>query len=60
MAFQKTKIDPALGKKVNNYLEKVGLQIPTTDLLKTDASKKIEVIEHHLVEVWKTLGMDLS
>lgn len=60
MAFQKTKVDASLGRQVNDYLKKQGLQTPTTDLLSVDASKKIEIIEDHLTQVWKTLGMDLS
>ena len=60
MSFQKTKVDAALGQKVQAHLEKIGLATPTTDLLNEHASAKIEKIEDNLVEVWKTLGMDLS
>ena len=45
MAFQKTKVDASLGRKVNAHLEEQGLQTPTTDLLSVDASAKIEKIE---------------
>lgn len=60
MSFQKTKVDSTLGRQVNQHLESIGLQTPTTALLGVDASKKIEIIESHLTEVWKTLGMDLN
>jgi GTP cyclohydrolase I len=60
MSFQKTKVDAALGIKVQAYLESIGLATPTTELLNADASTKIAKIEHHLTEAWKTLGMDLT
>jgi len=60
MSFQKTKVDAALGHKVQAHLESIGLQTPTTDLLGADASSKIAKIESSLVDVWETLGMDLS
>jgi GTP cyclohydrolase I len=60
MSFQKTKVDAALGIKVQAYLESIGLATPTTELLSADASTKIAKIEHHLTEAWKTLGMDLT
>ncbi len=60
MSFQKTKVDAALGAKVQAHLESIGLHTPTTDLLNADASSKIGKIEDHLIEVWKTLGMDLT
>lgn len=60
MAFQKTKVDPALGMEIRNLLISKGLETPTTDLLFTDAKTKIEKIEGHMTEVLKTLGFDLT
>jgi GTP cyclohydrolase I len=60
MAFQKTKIDSELGKKVHEHLLSLGLETPTTELLKTDNKEKIDKIEHHMNEILKTIGLDLT
>lgn len=61
MSFQKTKIDSKLGHEIQAHLEQLGLQTPICqDYLNVDAKDKIEKIEHHMTEIWKTLGMDLT
>jgi GTP cyclohydrolase IA len=60
MAFQKTKIDSELGKSVHEHLAKLGLETPTTPLLEQDAKVKIEKIEHHMTEILKAIGLDLT
>ncbi len=61
MAYQKTKTDVNLGIEVHNHLLSLGLETPTIDeKLYVDNKEKIEVIEKHVTEIWKTLGMDLT
>lgn len=61
MAFQKTKIDSKLGYEIQAHLESLGLHTPVnTDMLNRDNREKIDIIQHHMTEVWKTLGMDLQ
>jgi GTP cyclohydrolase I len=60
MAFQKTKIDSALGERVHNHLLSLGLETPTTPLLDIDAKEKIEKIENHMSEILKIIGLDLT
>lgn len=59
MSFNKTKADPELGKKVHEYLMKVGVETPTVSngLSRTD---KIEIIEKKFADIMNTLGLDLS
>ena len=59
--FQKTKVDSDLGVEIQQHLESLGLHTPVIhDTLQVDAKDKIAKIEHHMTEIWKTLGMDLS
>lgn len=58
--FNKTKTDPVLGLKVQTHLTNLGLHTPTTSLLSIAASEKIDQITHHMTQVWRTLGMDLT
>lgn len=60
MTFQKTKTDPELGERVHQYLLKIGVETPTTDLLFKDNREKIEKIELLQKEIALTLGLDLT
>jgi GTP cyclohydrolase I len=60
MSFQKTKIDSVLGEQVHQHLLSLGLETPTTNLLKIDNKEKIEKIESHMTEICKILGLDLT
>ena len=59
MAYNKTKTDPDLGRRVHEHLVKVGVETPVTDngLSRTD---KIELIESNFNQIMKTLGLDLT
>ena len=59
MAFNKTKTDPDLGRRVHEHLVKVGVETPVVDngLSRTD---KIDQIEKHFIDVMKVLGLDLT
>jgi GTP cyclohydrolase I len=59
MAYNKTKTDPELGRKIHEHLVKVGVETPVLDtgLSRTD---KIEKIEGHFTEVMKALGLNLA
>jgi len=59
MAYNKTKTDPELGRKIHEHLVKVGVETPVVDtgLSRTD---KIEKIEGHFIEVMKALGLNLA
>jgi GTP cyclohydrolase I len=59
MAYNKTKTDPELGRKIHEHLVKVGVETPVLDtgLSRTD---KIEKIEGHFTEVMKALGLNLT
>jgi GTP cyclohydrolase I len=61
MAFQKTKVDADLGQRVHEHLIKCGVETPMNkDLLYVESRDKIEKIQHHFTEIWKTMGLDLS
>ena len=59
MSFNKNKCDPELGRKVHDYLVKMGVETPTVDngLSRTD---KIEIIERKFKDIMEALGLDLS
>lgn len=59
MSFQKTKIDSELGCRVNEYLERKGVQTPIreNDL---SAQQKVDIIEQKMVEILEVLGLDLT
>ena len=59
MAYNKTKTDPDLGRRVHEHLVKMGVETPVIDngLSRTD---KIELIEKNFHEVMKVLGLDLN
>ena len=59
MAYNKTKTDPDLGRRVHEHLVKVGVETPVVDngISRTD---KIDQIEKHFIDVMKVLGLDLT
>ena len=57
--MNKDKTDPELGKKVNDYLKKVGVQTPTVKSDLTD-NEKIDEIQKKFTEIMDILGLDLS
>lgn len=59
MSFNKTKTNPELGLKVHEHLVKMGVETPQVKS-KLDRKEKIEIIESHMREIMKTLGLDLS
>jgi GTP cyclohydrolase IA len=59
MSFNKTKTNPELGLKVHEHLVKMGVETPQVKS-KLDRKDKIEIIESHMREIMKTLGLDLS
>ena len=59
--FDKTKVDPILGKKVREYLVKVGVETPINEqALSVENKKKIDILEEAFTTIWKTVGMDLN
>lgn len=59
--FDKTKIDPILGKKVREYLIKMGVETPiNSEALAVENKKKIDILEDAFTTIWKTVGMDLN
>ena len=59
MAFDKTKTDPVLGKKVHEYLMSVGVETPVIDN-GLSRKEKIDTIENNFKEIVTTLGLDLE
>ena len=59
MSYNKTKTNPELGRKVHEYLVSVGVETPTVEN-NLDRKEKINIIEQHMTEIMKTLGLDLS
>ena len=59
MAYNKTKTDPELGRKIHEHLVKVGVETPVIDtgLSRTD---KIDKIEGHFDEIMIALGLNLT
>lgn len=61
MSFDKTKVDPILGKKVREYLIKMGVETPiNNEALAVENKKKIDILEDAFTTIWKTVGMDLN
>jgi len=61
MSYDKTKCDPALGKKVREYLIKMGVETPINNVaLSVENKKKIDILENAFTTIWKTVGMDLN
>jgi GTP cyclohydrolase IA len=59
MSYNKTKTSPELGRKVHEYLVRMGVETPTIDN-KLARGEKIDIIEHHMTKIMETLGLDLS
>ena len=59
MAFDKTKTDPVLGKKVHEYLMSVGGETQVIDN-GLSRKEKIDTIENNFKEIVTTLGLDLE
>lgn len=59
MSFNKQKADPVLGRKVHEYLVKVGVETPTVEN-NLSRSDKIEIIERKFKDIMETLGLDLN
>jgi GTP cyclohydrolase I len=59
MSFNKQKTDADLGRKIHEYLLKMGVETPTIEnnLSRTD---KIDIIERKFKDIMETLGLDLS
>ena len=61
MSYDKTKCDPVLGKKVREYLTKMGVETPINEsALAVENKKKIDILEEAFTIIWKTVGMDLN
>jgi len=58
MSYNKTKTDPELGKRVHEYLVKVGVETPTLENT-YDRKTKIDMIERHFIGIMSILGLDL-
>ena len=59
MAYNKTKTDPALGRKVHEHLVSVGVETPVIDN-GLSRNEKIDKIQSHFNEIVTTLGIDLK
>jgi len=59
MSYNKTKTGPELGKKVHEYLVKMGVETPTTNI-SLDRKDKINEIEKHFKYIMQVLGLDLD
>ena len=61
MAFQKTKIDPELGRRIHKHLINKGVETPLNENnLYKETKDKIELLEKHFTEIWTTVGLDLN
>jgi GTP cyclohydrolase I len=60
MSYNKTKTDSELGRKVHEYLVKMGVETPTIDTSKLDRKDKIDEIEKHFAAIMHVLGLDLT
>jgi len=59
MAYNKTKTDPDLGRRVHEHLVKMGVETPVDNngFSRTD---KIDLIEEHFKNIMNVMGLDLS
>jgi len=55
-----SKNDAKLGVEVNDYLTKIGINTPLTELVHADRQEKIEKITQLTVQILETLGLDLT
>lgn len=56
----KAKQNEQLGREVNEYLVKVGVQTPMTDLVEVSNDIKLQLIEEQTRDMLLTLGLDLT
>jgi GTP cyclohydrolase I len=56
----KSKQNEELGRAVNDYLVKMGVQTPMTDLVNTSNAIKMNTIKRDIESTLKTLGLDLT
>jgi len=59
MSFNKQKADPELGKRVHEYLVKMGVETPTIQTM-LDRKDKINEIEKSFKYIMQVLGLDLD
>ncbi len=59
MSYNKTKTDPELGRRVHQHLVECGVETPTVEN-NLERKEKISIIEDHMAQIMKTLGLDLS
>lgn len=55
-----SKNNPQLGIEVNEYLTKLGINTPLTNLVAADRKEKIEKITHLTAQMLEVLGLDLT
>lgn len=61
MSFNKTKVDPILGREIHQHLVDCGVETPVSDPSKDlSRTEKIANIEHHFAGIMLTLGLDLE
>lgn len=61
MSFQKTKVDPVLGKKVEKHLKEKGINTPTNpEKLGRSNESKIQYIQECMEHAMAALGLDLT
>ena len=59
MAYNKTKTDPDLGRRVHEHLIKMGVETPVADNGFT-RTEKIDLIEQHFTNIMNVMGLDLT
>jgi len=59
MSYNKTKTDPELGRRVHEYLVKVGVETPVREN-NLDRKEKIDIIETKFTDIMRVLGLDLD
>lgn len=57
--MNKDKIDPILGKKVNDHLTALGVQTPIIENNLSE-TQKIDIIQEKMVDIFNALGLDLT
>lgn len=61
MSFNKTKTNPELGQQIQEHLINCGVATPVdVDLLSIENKDKIRKIESLFMDIWKTMGMDMT
>jgi len=59
MSYNKTKCDAELGKRVHEYLVKVGVETPAREN-NLERKEKIDIIEGKFADIMDVLGLDLE